>query len=193
MTDDEIERLALAAGCFTPGALRNYWAITDQMLRRFAELSQEVERNNADNLRQQVEDQAAEIEWLRDELQICCELKRTYQEQAAAEVCGAPEKQTHEVRVTAQPIDSAPCAQVPVHPRLGRLWANVRPAGAETPVPSYKLDDLYDKAALDAAVAAERERWERIRVLADQCAEWHIGDGDECGTIARELLAILRA
>ena len=154
MTDAEIERLALAAGCFTPGASRNYWAITDQMLRRFAALAQEVERNNADNLRQQVEDQAAEIERLRDELQMCCELKRTYQEQAAAEVCGTHEKQMHEVRVTAQPIDSAPCAHVPVHPRLGRLWANVRPAGAETPVPRYRLDDLYDKAAIDAAAVA---------------------------------------
>ena len=65
MTDDEIERLALAAGCYPPGASRNYWAITDQMLRRFAELAQEIERNNADNLRQQVEDQAAEIQRLR--------------------------------------------------------------------------------------------------------------------------------
>ena len=51
-----------------------------------------------------------------------------------------------------------PCAEVPVHPRQGRLWANVRPIGAETSVPSYPLDDLYDQAALDAAVAAERER-----------------------------------
>ena len=65
MTDDDIERLALAAGCFTPGASRNYWAITDKMLRRFAELAQEAERNNSDNLRQQVESQAAEIERLR--------------------------------------------------------------------------------------------------------------------------------
>lgn len=42
-------------------------------------------------------------------------------------------------------------------------------------------------------VAAERERGERIRILAEQCARWHIGDGDECGTIARELLALLIA
>ena len=69
MTDDDIKRLALAAGCFTPGASRNYWAITDQMLRRFAELAQEIERNNADNLRQQVEDQAAEIQRLRAALE----------------------------------------------------------------------------------------------------------------------------
>ena len=44
MTDDDIKRLALAAGCFTPGASRNYWAITDQMLRRFAELIQAAEQ-----------------------------------------------------------------------------------------------------------------------------------------------------
>lgn len=52
-----------------------------------------------------------------------------------------------------------PCAEVPVHPRNGRLWANVRPVGAETSVPSYPLDALYDQAGLDAAVAAERMRW----------------------------------
>ena len=51
-----------------------------------------------------------------------------------------------------------PCAQVPVHPREGRLWANVRPVGSETPLPSYPLDDLFDQAAIDSAVAAERER-----------------------------------
>lgn len=44
-----------------------------------------------------------------------------------------------------------------------------------------------------AVEAAERERWQRIRVLADQCAEWHVGDGDECGEIARKLLSLLRA
>ena len=70
MTDDEIERLALAAGCFTPGASRNYWAITDKMLRRFAELAQEAGRNNSDDLRQQVEDQAAEIQRLRAALEV---------------------------------------------------------------------------------------------------------------------------
>ena len=68
--------------------------------------------------------------------------------------------------MTTQHINAAPCAQVPVHPRTGRLWANVRPAGAETPVPRYELVDLYDKAALDAAVAAERERWRRIAAAA---------------------------
>ena len=54
--------------------------------------------------------------------------------------------------------ETKPCAYVPVHPRHGRLWANVRAAGAETPVPSYPLDLLYDQATLDAAVVAERER-----------------------------------
>lgn len=50
-----------------------------------------------------------------------------------------------------------PCAQVPVHPRQGRLWANVRPAGAETPVPSYPMDDLFDQGAMDAILGAARE------------------------------------
>ena len=43
-----------------------------------------------------------------------------------------------------------PVAEVPVHPRQGRLWANVRPRGMETPVPSYPLEALYDQAAIDA-------------------------------------------
>jgi hypothetical protein len=62
------------------------------------------------------------------------------------------------------PLDRGvrPVAQVPVHPRDGRLWANVRPAGAETPVPSYPLHDLYDQAELEEAVAAERERCANI-------------------------------
>lgn len=43
---DEIERMAREAGCFTPGANRNYWAVTDPALARFAELvrAQEQER-----------------------------------------------------------------------------------------------------------------------------------------------------
>ena len=44
MTDADVERFARAAGCFTPGASRNYWAVTDQMLRRFAEMVQAAER-----------------------------------------------------------------------------------------------------------------------------------------------------
>ena len=85
--------------------------------------------------------------------------------------------------MTTQPIDAAPCAQVPVHPRLGRLWANVRPAGAETPVPRYELDDLYDKAALDAAVAAERERCiAALRALKDDS-----GVNDDGSTWLRRL------
>ena len=44
MTPADIERMAREAGCFTPGASRNYWAVTDTMLARFAELVQAAER-----------------------------------------------------------------------------------------------------------------------------------------------------
>ena len=44
MTPADIERMARAAGCFTPGASRNYWAVTDPMLARFAALVQAAER-----------------------------------------------------------------------------------------------------------------------------------------------------
>lgn len=44
-----------------------------------------------------------------------------------------------------------PCAEVPVHPIQGRLWANVRPIGAQTPVPDYPLEPLYDTAAIEGA------------------------------------------
>jgi len=50
-----------------------------------------------------------------------------------------------------------PCAQVPVHPKQGRLWANVRPADAETHVPCYPMDDLFDQDALDDVLVAARE------------------------------------
>jgi hypothetical protein len=42
-----------------------------------------------------------------------------------------------------------------------------------------------------AQVAAERGRNARVRKLAAICAEWHIGDGDECGEVARELYELL--
>jgi hypothetical protein len=42
MTD--IARMAREAGCFTPGASRNYWAVTDPALQRFAELVRAQER-----------------------------------------------------------------------------------------------------------------------------------------------------
>jgi hypothetical protein len=58
-------------------------------------------------------------------------------------------------------------------------------------VNAYSDDAMRAYAA--EQVAAERDRFQRIRVLADQCAEWHVGDGDECGEIARELLSLLRA
>lgn len=44
MTDNDVERIAREAGCFTPGASRNYWAVTDPMLRKFAELVQAEQR-----------------------------------------------------------------------------------------------------------------------------------------------------
>ena len=60
-----------------------WWAWQENMAAERERLL--AERNNADNLRQQVADQMVEIERLRDELMLCCELKRTYQEHAAAE------------------------------------------------------------------------------------------------------------
>lgn len=35
-----------------------------------------------------------------------------------------------------------PVADVPIHPRQGPLWANVRPRGADTPIPSYPTRPL---------------------------------------------------
>ena len=47
---NEIERMAREAGCFTPGASRNYWAVTDPALARFAELVREAERERCAKL-----------------------------------------------------------------------------------------------------------------------------------------------
>lgn len=45
MTDPAtIERLAREAGCFTPGYSRNYWAVTEPALARFAALIEAHER-----------------------------------------------------------------------------------------------------------------------------------------------------
>jgi hypothetical protein len=38
VTPEEIEAMAREAGCFTPGAARNYWAVTDDGMARFAAL-----------------------------------------------------------------------------------------------------------------------------------------------------------
>lgn len=46
------------------------------------------------------------------------------------------------VKVAQQPSGGEVVAHVPVHPRSGPLWANVRPAGADTPVPSYPMRAL---------------------------------------------------
>ena len=47
---NEIERMAREAGCFTPGASRNYWAVTDPALARFAELVRAAERERCAKL-----------------------------------------------------------------------------------------------------------------------------------------------
>lgn len=47
---NEIERMAREAGCFTPGASRNYWAVTDPALARFAGLVRAAERERCANL-----------------------------------------------------------------------------------------------------------------------------------------------
>ena len=46
----ETERMAREAGCFTPGASRNYWAVTDPALARFAELVRAAERERCAKL-----------------------------------------------------------------------------------------------------------------------------------------------
>ena len=42
-----------------------------------------------------------------------------------------------------------PCAQVPVHPRYGRLWGAVLPTGREVHPGSHPLDFLYDRDVID--------------------------------------------
>lgn len=51
------------------------------------------------------------------------------------------------------PNELRPCAVVPVHPREGRLWANVRSVGGETSLPSYPVDNLYDEDTIRAALS----------------------------------------
>lgn len=72
-------------------------------------------------------------------------------------------------------------------------WVCVRD-NDDAPVSVWRAFQMrdYARAEVERAVAAERERWSRARELAAQCAEWHIGDGDECGEIARELYELLR-
>lgn len=83
-----------------------------------------------------------------------------------------------------------PCAEVPVHPRSGRLWANVRPVGAQTPVPNYPLDALYDQAALEAAVAAERERCAKLVTAPrdDECEAVIACLGDDAALLRNDNL-----
>jgi hypothetical protein len=53
-------------------------------------------------------------------------------------VAAALAKKNEEAQAKQEPV-----ADVPVHPREGLLWANVRPRGAATPVPNYPLQPLY--------------------------------------------------
>lgn len=53
---DETERMAREAGCFTPGASRNYWAVTDPALARFAELVRDAERERCAKLCEKARD-----------------------------------------------------------------------------------------------------------------------------------------
>ena len=44
-------------------------------------------------------------------------------------------------------------------------------------------------ALVRAAEAAEREVLRELMAKAREVAEWHVGDGDECGTLARIVIA----
>jgi hypothetical protein len=48
------------------------------------------------------------------------------------------------------------------------------------------------KAYARAAVLAEREKQAALLAKCAQMAEWHLGDGDECGILAREVYAAIR-
>lgn len=58
-------------------------------------------------------------------------------------------------------------------------------AGEPSP---FRVTPLYDKAAIDAAVAAERERWRNAVSGAVLMAESHSGRADDCGRLARAIL-----
>ena len=58
-------------------------------------------------------------------------------------------------------------------------------------IENFAPEVLRDLISVGSGFAAERERWEKIGRLAQQCAEWHELDGDEFGHVARELLELL--
>lgn len=51
-----------------------------------------------------------------------------------------------------------------------------------------KLKEAY-RLLFDAGAAAERKEAAALLDKCRQVAEWHVGDSDECGTLAREVLA----
>lgn len=73
-----------------------------------------------------------------------------------------------------RPIDVTvrPVAQVPVHPRNGRLWQNVREIDAQTDVPSYPLDDLYDKVAIDELYAEVERLRDALQKIGTECENY---------------------
>ena len=50
---------------------------------------------------------------------------------------------------------------------------------------------VYTQRQLDAAVAAERERWAEVFNMARICAENNHKRADDCGDMARKLLTAL--
>jgi hypothetical protein len=53
------------------------------------------------------------------------------------------------------------------------------------------MQPLYDQAALDADVAAERERWDMLLSAARKIAESNAKRADDCGMLSRALLDAL--
>ena len=45
---------------------------------------------------------------------------------------------------------------------------------------------------MERELNAAQAKLAAVRPLAQQCAEWHLGDTDECGRIARELDLLLK-
>ena len=74
-----------------------------------------------------------------------------------------------------------------------RMWSTLQPhvqklADAE----GLEVTRLYDQAAIDAAVAAERERWAMLLAGASRIAENNAKRADDCGMLSRALLDALK-